>query len=310
MIMTEEYRLSPWANSKIRLVITSECNIDCFYCHNEGHGKAQLFMPLALANYIATVVSASGETPKISIVGGEPTIHDDLNTIVSTFADIGLYVSITTNGLELDKARLKKLQAAGCKKVRFGVDSIIRKRSRPSHGLTNSRPITDTIKAAIEVGIIVELNTVITQFNVSELVSIVTFCVSNSIDVKFYEHVKLDRFASKNSNASIIPAPFYSPDDFDSMLRNAVDIENSFISSNGANFVYHAGKVEIRYCRYLHPYGLCYISGTRIGPNGYVSACMEKSETVRISPANDVNSTLEMIRSAIALGCTATGGKM
>lgn len=27
------------ANGKIRLIVTAKCNLDCFYCHNEGQAK-------------------------------------------------------------------------------------------------------------------------------------------------------------------------------------------------------------------------------------------------------------------------------
>lgn len=48
-----------WANNRLRLLITDECNINCFYCHNEGQAKGHQYLPDGLFNRIIELVTTN-----------------------------------------------------------------------------------------------------------------------------------------------------------------------------------------------------------------------------------------------------------
>jgi GTP 3',8-cyclase len=96
----------------LRISITDHCNLNCFFCSNEG-------MPLCCKNtqninlnslkfLIKTL--AERELKNISITGGEPTLYPKFNELVD-FLDKFSFESLFlhTNGINLNNILIKKL---------------------------------------------------------------------------------------------------------------------------------------------------------------------------------------------------------
>lgn len=84
----------------IRLIVTTNCNGNCYYCHNEGTSLKQdmtLDMIASCAD-IAKQISAP-----IAITGGEPTLRKDLDSIIYEIYNIYPHINqgLTTNGAQL-----------------------------------------------------------------------------------------------------------------------------------------------------------------------------------------------------------------
>lgn len=75
------------------------CNSACLYCAVPPHEDAQGFLPAAAVPEIAAAGAAAG-CDRAILVGGEPTIHPELDAILGACRDAGLWGGqiVMTNG--------------------------------------------------------------------------------------------------------------------------------------------------------------------------------------------------------------------
>lgn len=87
----------------LRLVLTNECNLKCFYCFNEGYEKnSESVSKLKIQDYLLVIklLRDNYGLEKIKLTGGEPFLFPNIYTliegIVCQFPK--LEIGITTNG--------------------------------------------------------------------------------------------------------------------------------------------------------------------------------------------------------------------
>lgn len=106
--------------------ITSNCNLNCFYCHQEGYisDKDVHSLSLKQIDQLCSIIKKY-EINGIKITGGEPLLHPHIIKIVERFAaEQSLNdISLVTNGLLLEKNALK-LREAGLQRINIGLDSL------------------------------------------------------------------------------------------------------------------------------------------------------------------------------------------
>lgn len=297
-----------WTNHKLRLIVTSQCNLNCFYCHNEGQPKASEFFPEDLFRQLLSVIYQHGEGLEIvTFAGGEPLLHQNLESFVQSLLPVTRARTVVTNGLLLDAMRLDSLRKAGVTKFRIGVDSLIQPHSRPSEFFPRARSIHKLVELLQSEHMPYELNVVLTDFNRRELPELLRFCGEHNISAKFFEHVKAT-FGRRNTGVTKAEARPYVPfSEFESAVRlvfpNAVHSPPGLF--DGANELFDCGKFSIRYCRYLCGYGLCHLTGTRIDPRGFVYTCLEGNDQFKISKDQPVEISARIIENAVSCGCSA-----
>jgi MoaA/NifB/PqqE/SkfB family radical SAM enzyme len=79
--------------------ITSECNMRCPYCYRVGNTKGKVSLENAVG-YIDHLVRYGCKT--INITGGEPLLNNEWKEIIKYCADKGLFIILSTNGMQLD----------------------------------------------------------------------------------------------------------------------------------------------------------------------------------------------------------------
>ena len=78
------FQPSLWANDRLRLILTGKCNINCFYCHNEGQPKSNNFFPADLfARVIELLASKQSHLDSVTFSGGEPLLHPLLEKFIA-----------------------------------------------------------------------------------------------------------------------------------------------------------------------------------------------------------------------------------
>lgn len=294
-----------WGNQRLRLVITSACNINCFYCHNEGQPKGQEFLSESLFAKILEVIQAF-PVGSITFTGGEALLHPRLEHFVQAVRPHCPSVTLVTNGILLTKARINGLLSAGLTKVRLGVDSLAAgKKTRPSHGSFPETDVMQTIANIKDSAVGLELNIVLTKFNISEIGDFFRFCAERKISAKVFEQVQVARFGTVEKPAEIHPKPLVEFPEFEENLRRTgvpFDVLEA-AGFKGANLVVSGEGFSWRYCRYLCPYGLCWMTGTRIDPNGEVYTCMEKRFGQTLSTSETLATIVSKIQNVRRSGC-------
>jgi MoaA/NifB/PqqE/SkfB family radical SAM enzyme len=222
----------------------------------------------------------------VTLSGGEPALHQDLDAIVRLISTrLCRRVAIVSNGTLLTAERLEGLASAGLTMLRLGIDRLTPERSRPSPGGTrHALEPSQIVEMALGLGVGVEINTVLTKFNRPNYSRILDFAVDHGVNAKFFELVTVSAFGSRATPGDISSTPHIDADDFTDAVMDRYPGATPTIDAEfgEANLLFDVKSSRLRYCRYLCDYGLCWTSGTRVDPDGTVYVCMAKRESRRI----------------------------
>ncbi len=134
--------------NSLRISITQRCNLKCFYCHREGEIASSDEMTAEEIGKIAEVACQLG-MKKIKLTGGEPLLREDLPQIVSTISRHADEVSLTTNGVLLERYA-HTLSKSGLKRVNVSLPSSTPENFKKITGKDYFQQVRDGIKAAVE----------------------------------------------------------------------------------------------------------------------------------------------------------------
>jgi len=108
--------------TNLRVSLTQECNLRCFYCHNEGEEQGLHNTSLKLSEVKRLLETASElGMYKVKYSGGEPLLHPEIENIIEYSSDLMDDVSLTTNGVLLER-KAEKLRDAGLNRVNVSLD--------------------------------------------------------------------------------------------------------------------------------------------------------------------------------------------
>lgn len=119
----ELYRL-PWTlpdNAISWLEPTSACNIYCDGCYRKNDPNAH--KSLDQVRHELDTFKRLRKTDGVSIAGGDPLTHPEIERIVAMVAEDGQKPIINTNGVLLTMEKLKALKRAGVRGFTFHIDS-------------------------------------------------------------------------------------------------------------------------------------------------------------------------------------------
>lgn len=100
--------------------ITNRCNLNCVHCHRDSENKKTLdfkkFKELVTELRKLNVFN-------VNLSGGEPLLVPGLIKMVETIDNLGMKVTISTNGILLTQNLVRKLKKAGLKYLQISLDS-------------------------------------------------------------------------------------------------------------------------------------------------------------------------------------------
>ena len=104
------------------LIPIRRCNLSCAYC-NEYDNFSK---PIPLADVFRRVdrLAALGTTI-ITLSGGEPLLHPELEEIIRRIRRHGMIAGMITNGYLLTPARIKSLNDAGLEHLQISIDNVM-----------------------------------------------------------------------------------------------------------------------------------------------------------------------------------------
>ena len=105
----------------VTLVVTRRCNLDCGYC-NEYDLVSEPVPLLDLERRIDRIARLG--TSIVTISGGEPLLHPQLEEVVARIRRRGMIATLITNGYLLSDERIAKLNAAGLDYLQISIDNL------------------------------------------------------------------------------------------------------------------------------------------------------------------------------------------
>ena len=104
------------------LIPVRRCNLSCAYC-NEYDDRSKP-VPMAVVQHRVELLAALG-TSAVTLSGGEPLLHPQLDEIVRCIRRHGMLAELITNGYLLTPKLIRKLNRAGLDHLQISIDNVL-----------------------------------------------------------------------------------------------------------------------------------------------------------------------------------------
>lgn len=172
-----------------RVSITQKCDLNCFYCHKEGHDLVTNEMNHDEILKITRIASDFG-IKRVKITGGEPLLKHDLPKIVKSISNIEKIedVSLVTNARTLSVNLALELRDKGLNRININLPSINEETYNKIVGVELG-PTLDGVKAAVNSGLNpVKVNMVLLNgLNSNEVYSMIDFTQKAGVILQLIE---------------------------------------------------------------------------------------------------------------------------
>jgi MoaA/NifB/PqqE/SkfB family radical SAM enzyme len=105
----------------VHIIPMRRCNLDCGYCNE--YDQVSKPVPLEEMKRRLDYLAAMG-TSIITISGGEPLMHPELEEVIRHIRKHGMIAGMITNGFLLSKERIASLNAAGLEHLQISIDNV------------------------------------------------------------------------------------------------------------------------------------------------------------------------------------------
>lgn len=173
----------------LRISLTDNCNLRCFYCMPE---ESYEFTPVSRLMQVDELFSIAKlfvdlGVKKIRLTGGEPLVRKDAGAIIRQLATLPVELTLTTNGTRLAQF-LPLLKESGVKSLNISLDTLQRDRFAVITRRDQFQLVYDSIHQLIEQGFHVKVNVVVMKgMNEDELLDFVAWTKFAPVHVRFIE---------------------------------------------------------------------------------------------------------------------------
>lgn len=180
----------------LRISVTDRCNFRCTYCM-PAEGMQWLDRSEVLSfeeiERVAGVLVRQFGIDSIRLTGGEPTVRAHLPVLVRKLADLGVDLSMTTNGATLALVA-HDLATAGLQRVNISMDSLRAERFAELTRRDMLPQVLEGVDAALAAGLSpVKVNAVVLRGrNDDEVVDLAAYGRERGVEIRFIEFMPLD----------------------------------------------------------------------------------------------------------------------
>ena len=144
---------------------------------------------------------------QVHLSGGEPTVRPDLEDLVRTAFDLGLYTNLITSGVLLDRVRMHALAEAGLDHVQISLQAASQAEGDRIGGFAGGHvrklELAQHVRAA---GMALTINAVMHRQNLDELPALIDLAVALGADRLEVAHTQYYGWAAVN-RAALMPTP-------------------------------------------------------------------------------------------------------
>lgn len=185
--------------------LTHACPLQCAYCSNPVDLRAR-FEELSTNEWKSIIAQAARMgVLQIHFSGGEPLIRKDLEELVYTATQVGLYSNLITSGISLTRQRMGTLAAAGIKAVQISVQDIDNNSMEEIIGLKALQGKLDACAYVRESDLPLTVNVVLHRHNIERLEAMVLQAVHAGASRVELANVQYYGWAFKN-RSYLIPS--------------------------------------------------------------------------------------------------------
>ncbi len=104
------------------LIPTRRCNLACAYCNEYDDHSSPVPTPDILRRIDRLAALGTGI---VTLSGGEPLLHPDVDAIIGHIRGHGLIATLITNGYLLSQDRISRLNRAGLDHLQISIDNVL-----------------------------------------------------------------------------------------------------------------------------------------------------------------------------------------
>ncbi|GIQ57349.1 GTP 3',8-cyclase [Flavobacterium collinsii] len=173
----------------LRISLLEKCNLRCTYCMPADgivlSPKASLMTADEIFGIAQTFVQNGVD--KIRLTGGEPLLRKDFPEIISKLSALDISVSITTNGILIDR-HIDVLKQFKIKKINLSLDTLVASKFHSITLRNQFDKVVDNLHLLLNHDFQVKVNVVLMKgFNDNEIVDFVKLTRFLPISVRFIE---------------------------------------------------------------------------------------------------------------------------
>jgi radical SAM protein with 4Fe4S-binding SPASM domain len=249
--------------------VTRKCNLKCPHCYINATNKGSIHELTTdeAKNLIDQICEVS--KPLLILSGGEPLLRKDVYELVRYGVAKGLKMGLGSNGSLIDDAAAKKLKESGIETVSISLDSHIPEQHDEFRGVKGAwEKAVKAIKALRENGVLVQVNTTVTQQNYDQIDDIMSLAEKLGV-----ENFHLFFLVPTGRGVKIEDI---SPAKYEEMIRitfaKAARHKLNVRPSCAPQFMRIAKEMELNMSRWIRGCiaGLYYC---RVYPNGDITPC-------------------------------------
>ena len=173
----------------LRISLTDNCNLRCFYCMPEEDYEftpASRLMQLDEIEAIAKIFVAQGVN-KIRLTGGEPLVRKDADKIIIALSKLPVTLTLTTNGTRLHEYAAV-LKEANIKSLNISLDTLQPEKFLLLTRRDQFKQVYDNIHLLISKGFHVKVNVVAMKgMNDMEINDFIEWTKATPVHVRFIE---------------------------------------------------------------------------------------------------------------------------
>lgn len=185
-MLTDKYNR---IHNYLRISLTDNCNLRCFYCMPEEDYKFAPSSTLMQADEIEKIAGIFVKlgVNKIRLTGGEPLVRKDADKIIQSLSRYPVTLAITTNGTRLHEF-FSVLHKANITSVNVSLDTLDPAKFNLITKRDNFERVWQNIHLLIEQGIHVKINVVAIQgLNDNEIIDFIGWTKDAPVHIRFIE---------------------------------------------------------------------------------------------------------------------------
>ncbi|KAF2333856.1 GTP 3',8-cyclase MoaA [Flavobacterium daemonense] len=219
----------------LRISLLEKCNLRCTYCMPADGIALSPKASLMTADEIFSIAQTfvQNGVDKIRLTGGEPLLRKDFPEIVSKLSELNISLSITTNGILIDR-HIDVLKQFKVKKINLSLDTLVSSKFASITLRNQFEKVIDNLHLLLNHDFQVKVNVVLIKgFNDNEIVDFVKLTQFLPISVRFIEFMPFagnewdrSKMVSQQEILSLVTSVFSSEE-----IRKLED-EKNFTSRN------------------------------------------------------------------------------